>query len=317
MILVGLGACACSASRASPLEVRPDDAATGDAATLAEGGESDDAAADATVAPRDGSPPSLSDALTPTGAVCTTDDGGIVCSSQSMSLSDGTNQRLVTYAVPIGTPPSGGWPAVIYFQGSLVPGHTAFAATETDPFGMYDLTLTIAALLARGYVVVAPDTPSGGTTFWQTNIPPYSATWSGCADDVLMHALLASLAQGTLGPVNASRLYAMGISSGGFMTSRMAVSYAGTFRALVDHSGSYATCSDVCVVPTPLPTDHPPTLFLHGDTDIVVPTSAVQPYLSALQAEGFEASLVTDADAGHQWLSEAITAIPDWFDAHP
>jgi predicted esterase len=97
----------------------------------------------------------------------------------------------------------------------------------------------------------------------------------------------------------------------------MAVSYPGRFRALVDHSGSYATCSAACSVPTPLPADHPPTLFLHGDMDMVVPASAVQPYVAALQAEGHETKLVTDADAGHQWLPEGVDAIPAWFDAHP
>jgi len=149
------------------------------------------------------------------------------------------------------------------------------------------------------------------------NIPPYAQSWSGCPDDVLMQALLASVSGGGFGPIDVTRLYAMGISSGGFMTSRMAVSYAGKFRALVDHSGSYATCSDTCIVPTPLPADHPPTLFLHGDQDDVVPLSAIQPYIDALTSEGHEAQLVTDADAGHQWLPEGAQVIPAWFDSHP
>jgi predicted esterase len=66
-----------------------------------------------------------------------------------------------------------------------------------------------------------------------------------------------------------------------------------------------------------LPADHPPTLFLHGDTDTIVPMASVQPYLSALQAEGHETMLVTDPDAGHQWLPEGPDVIPAWFDAHP
>jgi predicted esterase len=101
------------------------------------------------------------------------------------------------------------------------------------------------------------------------------------------------------------------------MTSRMAVSYPGKFRALADHSGSYATCSATCMVPTPLPANHPPTLFLHGDTDTIVPMSAVQPYLDALMTEGFDTQLVTDVDAGHQWLPQGAQAIPAWFDSHP
>ena len=132
-----------------------------------------------------------------------------------------------------------------------------------------------------------------------------------------MKGLLAGLGQGSFGPIDATRLYAMGISSGGFMTSRMAVSYAGRFRALADHSGSYATCSNLCSVPTPLPSDHPPTLFLHGDQDTVVPMTSVQPYHDALNAEGPETDLVTDADAGHPWLAGGVQAIPAWFDGHP
>jgi poly(3-hydroxybutyrate) depolymerase len=251
------------------------------------------------------------------GSRCHVSGTSIACDHQVAMLSDGSAAREITYETPLGTPPSAGWPAVVYFQGSFVPGHSAFAAAQSDPFGMYELTLTVAALLDRGYAVIAPDTASGGTTFWDTNVPPFAQSWAGCPDDVLVRALLAWIAAGTPGPIDTGRLYAMGISSGGFMTSRMAVSYAGRFRALADHSGSYATCSATCSVPTPLPSDHPPTLFLHGDGDTVVPMSAVQPYLSALQGEGHETKLVTEADAGHQWLASAVQAIPDWFDAHP
>jgi poly(3-hydroxybutyrate) depolymerase len=289
----------------------------GAASTTGDGGE-DGSSVGATDAAASEASDAVAEETTGDGGAsrCHVTGTGIACDHQTTTASDGASSREVVYAVPLGTPPAAGWPAVVYFQGSFVPGHSAFAATQSDPFGMYELTLTIAALLDDGYAVLAPDTQSGGSTFWQTNIPPYAASWSGCADDVLMKALLAGLGQGTFGPVDASRLYAMGISSGGFMTSRMAVSYAGRFRALADHSGSYATCSNVCSVPTPLPSDHPPTLFLHGDQDAVVPMTAVQPYLDALNAAGKETKLVTDADAGHQWLAESVQAIPAWFDGH-
>jgi predicted esterase len=93
------------------------------------------------------------------------------------------------------------------------------------------------------------------------------------------------------------------------------VSYAGTFRALAIASASYATCSNTCSVPA-LPADHPPTLFLHGATDNVVPTSEMVPYRDALTAAGRVAQSIVDPAAGHEWLTEAETAVPDWFDAH-
>jgi poly(3-hydroxyoctanoate) depolymerase len=292
----------------------PDDAGSKhDSGDGHDGAGGDAAAADA-ASIGDGSSPI--DGESPDGAAssrCAITATDATCQHQSTTISG----RPVAYEAPVGVSPAGGWPAVIYFQGSFVPGTDAFAAMSSATFGQYDLTLTVAALLADGYVVIAPDASSDGTTYWETNIPPYADSWAGSPDDMLVKALLSSISAGTFGPINPARLYAMGISSGGFMTSRMAVSYAGTFRALADHSGSYATCSNVCTVPTPLPSGHPPTLFLHGDTDTVVPMSAIQPYIDALMAEGFETQLVTDATAGHQWLSEAVQAIPAWFDSHP
>lgn len=251
------------------------------------------------------------------GSRCQIGSNAITCDHATTSINDSTADRDVAYEVPLGTAPASGWPAVIYYQGSFVTGTSAFGAQVGAAFGEYNLTLTIKALLDGGYAVIAPNAAMMGSTFWETNVPPYSTSWAGSPDDVLVTHMLAAIGSGTFGTIDSSRLYAMGISSGGFMTSRMAVSYPGVFRALADHSGSYATCSAICVVPTPLPADHPPVLFLHGDTDTIVPASAVQPYFDDLQAQGIEAQLVTDPNAGHEWLAAGATAIPAWFTSHP
>lgn len=246
---------------------------------------------------------------TGTASRCTATADMITCTSESTQI-DG---RTVTYQVPLGDPPAAGWPAVIYYQGSFVPGSHAFAAAKSDAFDQYALTGTVKELLDRGYAVIAPDAGSMG--YWQTNIPPYATSWTGSSDDQLVRDLLAAMGSGTFGPIDPARRYAMGISSGGFMTSRMAVSYAGTFRALAIASASYATCSNTCSVPA-LPSDHPPTLFLHGGSDNIVPTSAMVPYRDALLADGHVAQSIIDPNAGHEWLTEGVTAVPDWFDTH-
>lgn len=243
---------------------------------------------------------------------CDTSASKIACPHESLTLAG----RSVAYAVPLGDPPSGGWPAIIYFQPTGVPGDAAFAATADAAWNQYDLTRTVAALLDGGYAVVAPNAEKDGTGAWETNAAQYAQSWAGSPDDLLMQALFSALAAGRFGPIDSAHLYAMGISSGGFMTSRMAVSYPGRFRALVNHSGTYATCVATCTVPRPLPADHPPTLFLHGDEDSVVPLAVVQPYVDALEAEGHEAKLVRDAHAGHQWLPEGPQLIPAWFQSH-
>jgi len=281
------------------------------------GGTSGATLPDGTASP-DGTPSTGGDAPSPgddapiAGSSRCMDTGtAITCSSHALPLGG----RTVTYEVPTGTPPAAGWPLVVFYQGSFVPGSHAFAATTADAFGAYQLTSTIKALLDRGYAVVAPDAQSNGTLYWQSNVPPYATSWAGCADDVFVKQLLTATTDGTFAPLDPARRYAMGISSGGFMTSRMAVSYAGTFRALAVASGSYATCGTTCTVPA-LPTDHPPTLFLHGDQDHTVPMSSMTPYRDKLTADGFAVQTVIHAGAGHEWLPEGKTAVPDWFDAH-
>jgi poly(3-hydroxybutyrate) depolymerase len=224
--------------------------------------------------------------------------------------------RTVSFQVPIGDPPAAGWPAVLFFQGSFIPGANAFTGPFAAEFGQYELTATVQALLDGGYAVIAPNAQNDGNGYWQTNIPPYATSWAGCADDLYVKNVLAAMGAGTLaGPIDMTKLHAMGMSSGGFMTSRMAVSYAGTFRSLAIASASYATCGPTCTVPA-LPADHPPTLFLHGDDDTTVPASTMYPYRDALLADGRVTEAIIGVNQGHEWLPEGKTAIPAWFDAH-
>lgn len=92
-----------------------------------------------------------------------------------------------------------------------------------------------------------------------------------------------------------THLYATGISSGGYMTSRTANEFASRpgqfvpahpFRAVAIESASFESCAGaLCVIPTPLPATHPPTLFLHGLIDPIVPIITAQAYDGALQAQ--------------------------------
>lgn len=245
-------------------------------------------------------------------ARCSVSTAMISCTSQAIEIAG----RTVTYELPVGQAPAAGWPTVIFFQGSFVPGSRAFAAARSDAFGQYELTRTVQALLDRGYAVVAPDARDDGALYWQTNIPPHATAWAGSEDDVFVRQVFTAIETGALGPLDAQRLAAMGISSGGFMTSRMAISYPGRFQALAIHSGSYATCGIVCSVPD-LPADHPPTVFLHGSADVTVRTSVMTPYRDKLSTSGHVVDAVIRDGAGHEWLPDGATVIPAWFDSHP
>lgn len=78
------------------------------------------------------------------------------------------------------------------------------------------------------------------------------------------------------------------------MTSRVAVSMTKFFRAVAVESGSYMICGGpACEVPGSvkcrdsgpdhLPLNHPPTLFLHGLVDPVVPYWTMELYFAALK----------------------------------
>lgn len=270
----------------------------------------------ATTTPIDTGEPVDTDTAPPVGSRCTESPDRVVCSHRTLTLDTGLLTRQVHYEIPLGDPPPEGWPTVVFFQGSFYPSELAFSGEPGAVHGQFFLAKTVKALLDAGYVVLAPEALLAGATAWETNIPPMMFFWEGCEDDQLMDALFEAMADGRFAPVDDGRLYATGISSGGFMTSRMAVSYAGRFRALAVHSGSYATCSALCVVPRNLPSDHPPTLFLHGGDDHIVPPSSMEPYRDALEAGGVDVRTVFDDTAAHEWLPSAVTEVPDWFDSH-
>ncbi|PJZ77736.1 extracellular medium-chain-length polyhydroxyalkanoate depolymerase [Leptospira neocaledonica] len=217
--------------------------------------------------------------------------------------------RDVRYQVPEGTAPAGGWPVVVMYQGSFFT--VQFSRTQGEPFGGYYEVKVIEKMLDNGFAVIAPD--AGLDLFWETNLPTiYELT----ADYIFLNNLFAAIRNGSFGPINANKKFATGISSGGYNTSRMAVSFPGEFKALAIQSGSYATCSGpICIVPT-LPSNHPPTFFMHGFLDAVVPWWTMDLYYDKLRSQGIPTDRYTDYLAGHEWVSASAGKIYSWFNQY-
>lgn len=249
---------------------------------------------------------------------CTRDDGTLTCPYDTITLQTGITgvyPRDVHFQVPATEPPPGGFPVVLLFQGSLFSGEFAFEARETDPFGAIHQVEFVQLALDRGFAVLSPEARINGSTFWDTNVPPYSLDWDLAPDHQFMLDIFDAIEAGEFGPLDGGTMYATGISSGGYMTSRMAVSYPGRFRALAVLSASYATCSGaLCVIPD-LPADHPPTLFVHGELDAVVPIGTARDYYDELQPV-VATEFVASEDGGHAWLPEGPAAIVEWFEAY-
>ncbi len=250
-----------------------------------------------------------------TSSGCSHTDASAICHGPMVTVSDSAESRAVYWAAPATPAPAAGRPAVILYQGTgFGPAVTwNVQVPVTAAFGGYYQLLVISSLLDQGFTVIQPAAQGG--TAWTTNSPLYP-DYTTSPDGVFIPKLLAAIDSGTFGPVDKIRLYATGISSGGYMTSRMAVSYPGKFRALAIESGSYATClGPICTV-GPIPASHPPTLFLHGEADTIVPISTARTYYDDLVDAGVETKFVEDPDAGHQWLSSAPADVADWFAHH-
>ncbi len=241
--------------------------------------------------------------------------GTINCSYQTLSLpSSSITSRDIKFQIPLGSPPAGGWPVALIYQGTLFP--VEFNQDTRAPFGGFYETKVIKTLLDNGYAVLAPRAPA--ELAWLTNSAGPLTNYNITTDYTFLNNVLDAIEDGIFGPLNDNRKYATGISSGGYNTSRMAVSFPGEFKGLVVASASYATCAGpVCAVPYNLPSDHPPTYFIHGFLDAIVPWWTMDIYYDRLLSKGIETGRHTNSWAGHEWLPESPELVLNWFNQHP
>lgn len=248
---------------------------------------------------------------------CTRTESLVQCEHQTVTLEVGGLSRRLHYQLPLGKAPDAGWPVVFFWQGSLVSAAKAWDGTPGESFGGWYEAQLLADLLDAGFAVLAPEAQQSGSTWWDTNIYPYSSAWESSPDHDLVLVLLAGVAAGTWGPMDPENQFATGISSGGYMSSRMALSYPGEFRALAIESAGWATCGSAgCLMPSALPEAHPPTLLLHGLLDTIVPAWQATLYRDALQEARIEYHFSLDPDEGHAWIPTAPAEVTAWFQAN-
>lgn len=251
-------------------------------------------------------------------SICTeqTDDQGVVnwlhCPRTITKVASGTlTEREVLWQLPSGQAPRKGWPVVLLSQGSWFP--IEFSRPRHLPFGGFYEVRLIQTLLDHGYAVIAPRATL--QIGWTTNMPLPNYEWT--SDYRILTEIMQKIAKGDFGRLDTKRLYATGISSGGYNTSRLVLTFPGKFKAIAIQSASYATClGPACVIPDSLPAHHPPTLLLHGGRDLTVPLFTARWFEDKLLANGIEVKTLVNPEVGHGWLPEAPEAILDWFETH-
>lgn len=238
--------------------------------------------------------------------------------------------RNVRWQVPEGTPPAGGWKTAFYYNGTVISGTSLanpFSAGVADLFGAYYQPQILRELLDNPggtgpkYAVFAPEPPASlvFAQFWHTNsVFPYELS----CDYAFFPDFWGEIKGGSYGSAsqyNMNQRYAYGISSGGYNTSRMAVTFnsGNVWKALGIVSASYATCAGpLCTVPS-LPSNHPPTKFWHGLTDFIVPEYTMEMYYNQLVSQHIPTEKVVGLQ-GHQFTADDLgaTGIKNWFDSY-
>ncbi len=253
--------------------------------------------------------------------------------------------RGVRYQVPDGPTPPDGWPVAFLFNGTTPADLNPFDLSPTDrliggAFGADYFPQIIHELLddpagtGTRYAVIAPEPPQTALAveFWHTNaVFPYSIS----CDYDFFPDLFSEIKRGRYGSssqFDMDNRYGFGISSGGYNTSRMAVTFnhdrawyqscsqwcnEDTWQALGVIAASYATCTGpLCWVPNSLPSNHPPTKFWHGTADNIVPISTAIDYHDELVDDGTMTEFTTHG-GGHELNSTMLgdTGVKAWFDS--
>jgi len=226
-------------------------------------------------------------------------------------------RRQVYWQLPSGPPPEAGWPVVFMFQGTGHPARLFFGAPTDAPYGGLHQVRAVRALLDAGFAVVAPD--AWGGICWMTNLFGFRYGWrSRLNPDVrFLEALFEAVRAGGLGSLDPNRWYAAGLSSGGYMASRMAVEYPTEFRAICVMSAGYASWSGrYGRMVKRLPDRHPPTLFIHGRMDRTTPFERMLVYRDRLAKAGVPTDVMDDPAASHACLAGAGERMAAWFNRY-
>ncbi len=242
-------------------------------------------------------------------------DGTVIwihCPRKAVTIFPGTRyQREILWQLPAGKAPKDGWPVVLLSQGSWFP--IEFSRPRNLPFGGFNEVRVIRELLDNGYAVVAPRATLN--VGWITNMP--HPNYKFTSDYSVLAKTIEMIFSGKFGPLDMQKIFATGISSGGYNTSRLAITFPGIFRALVIQSASYANClGPVCMMPKKVSSDHPPTRFLHGALDVAVPVATARAFYETLRENRIETDIVVDPKTGHGWLDSSPELVLGWFESH-
>ena len=151
--------------------------------------------------------------------------------------------------------------------------------------------------------------------------------WHISEDHLILRDLMDKFSSGSFGfKIDTGSMHAIGFSSGGFMTSRMAFSYSGLFKSLSIVGGGYYNClPPINNCPDgdyadgthrELIKHHPPTQLLHGTGDKTVPVDLAQRYHANLDQNSMKPTRLITTNQGHTWIRGSVEAVIEWMEEY-
>lgn len=199
--------------------------------------------------------------LTMIVAACTSDSNEEPGETETPALTPGAtvtvdlDDRPFQLHVPESYDPAANAPLVVVLH-----GYTASGAEVEDYFHL------TAESDRRGFLYAMPDgtMDADGEQFWNAFETCCDFQGSGTDDSGYLRRVIDTVIESY--PVDASRVYLIGHSNGGFMAHRMACDHAGVITAIVSFAGAATSEPSQCAPERPVS-----VLQIHGTGDTVIP----------------------------------------------
>jgi poly(3-hydroxybutyrate) depolymerase/predicted secreted protein len=242
---------------------------------------------------------------------------GMVKTPVSYELKEISGRQV--YSVhPEGKPPAKGWQVIILLHGRGQGGGAWFGE---GLLSMGEQKTFPQEALRANYAILAPDsgeTPRSGVRQWDC----MHRVVERSEDLLFFRDLLSWVKKNDWARLDAGRVYVAGISSGGFMASRLAHAFPAQIRAVcivsagnadsVKIGRNLASIFDFSATQT-ISASHPPALILHGTADRLVPVDMGRRYFHDLQAAGVRVRYEEIPGGRHGWHAAFNKLILEWF----
>ncbi|MFW6121074.1 MAG: prolyl oligopeptidase family serine peptidase, partial [Petrotogales bacterium] len=227
------------------------------------------------------------------------------------------NGRRFLWEAPNSSPPEEGYPVLFVMHGGTQHADVWF---RQNLFSKRQSKFVTKAL-EKGFFIVAPDSERPEPK--ERKRWDYTAeTFNDSLDLPFIQDIINWLNDSSPINIDNSRLFCIGISGGGLMTSRIAHFFGSVFKAVAVLSGGNADFVSVprwglpkfdVTSPQNFSSNHPPTLVIHGARDRLVPVEAGVHFFEELQNAAIRTHLLLNSKGGHSWQWLFNDKIIEWF----